>query len=506
DIGDDPANLHTQVLQLRAERNDFEHQTISTREDLRNAVTDRDRLRLEASQAGDVIRDLQEHVRGLERETDDARSESATALASYNRISSSLTRTQPDHGRDPSLGSTTRLVQAHRDHALADLALARETLTQVTFDRDRAFKQLAQTTEDRIGRLSIMIRSFASVIRRLLNVIRESQMTDLQVAHDQLAELRDLAGSDLNEADVLLTHLTSRIRESPAARIPKRERSPPSSPPQLPPLKTPRSDRPVSPPPNQDQPEIEDPEDQEHQDQPEIKGPEDQEHQDQPEIEGPEDQELKDKPELFTAAEIHRWDPIIVGTVPTIAMIQATLTERMLIPPNFLFPFRNPLIRAPIPVTGYHSELITATFTGELRPLCGGSPCRMPPSADPMIAYWESTHYLEITSVMTDADSNLFTYHQDQPQWANFDILLDPYFLHLPTKQDRVRWYPGSVSRTANLTQPTTNLPEPTDLITALFECDQADPWRNHYRDLGSAHPSLSIPRLGNKFNPPAAH
>ncbi|OWZ02917.1 hypothetical protein PHMEG_00025439 [Phytophthora megakarya] len=90
-------------------------------------------------------------------------------------------------------------------------------------------------------------------------------MSDLQVAHDQLAELRDLAESDLNEADILLTHLASRIRESQATRMPKRERSPPSSPPQLPPLKTPRSDRPVSPPPNQDRPEIEGPEGQEHQ-------------------------------------------------------------------------------------------------------------------------------------------------------------------------------------------------------------------------------------------------
>ncbi|OWZ02734.1 hypothetical protein PHMEG_00025656 [Phytophthora megakarya] len=61
----------------------------------------------------------------------------------------------------------------------------------------------------------------------------------------------------------------------------------------------------------------------------------------------------------FTAAEITPWDPAIVGTVAIIAMIQATLTKRMPIPPYFLFPFRNPLIRAPIPVTGYRSELIT---------------------------------------------------------------------------------------------------------------------------------------------------
>ncbi|OWY90509.1 hypothetical protein PHMEG_00041339, partial [Phytophthora megakarya] len=90
-------------------------------------------------------------------------------------------------------------------------------------------------------------------------------------------------------------------------------------------------------------------------------------------------------------------------------------------------------------------------------------------------------------------------------KWADVDLLLDPYFLHLPTKQDRVRWYPGSVSRAANLAQPTANIPEPIDLITALFECDQADTWRNHYRDPGSVHPSRNIPRLVQKFNPPAA-
>ncbi|OWZ08631.1 LOW QUALITY PROTEIN: hypothetical protein PHMEG_00018790 [Phytophthora megakarya] len=520
-IGDFPENLHTQVLQPRAERNDFERQTISAREDLHNAETDRDRLRLEVIQAGDEIRDLQEQVRGLELETDDARSESATGLASYNRIFSSLTRTQPDHGRDPSLGSPTRLAQPHRDRALADLALARATLTQVTFDRDRAFNQLAQTTEDRDRalvdrdsalrlrdqavaerdqvRLDLFTETASTVqldddleVVRLELQERESHMMDLQVAHDQLAELRDLAESDLNEADVLLTHLASRIRESQEARMPKRERSPLSSPPQLPPSKTPRSDRPISPSPNQDQSEIED-----------------QEHQDQAEVEGPEDQELEDKPEIpsggggspgdpdspspdhgpttpppspprspggspgggspeggspiqlhpplfpaeariphysalkrFTAAETHPWDPAIVGTVPIIAMIQATLTNWMPIPPNFLFPFRNPLIRAPIPMTGYCSELITGanvlalmateswrilgqrrptplTFDHNLHrraetPLWRIAVSYAALDEDHMIAYWESTHYLEITSVMTDADSDLFTYHQDR--------------------------------------------------------------------------------------------
>ncbi|OWZ14657.1 hypothetical protein PHMEG_00011833 [Phytophthora megakarya] len=118
---------------------------------------------------------------------------------------------------------------------------------------------------------------------------------------------------------------------------------------------------------------------------------------------------------------------------------------------------------------------------------------------------------------MAAADSDLFTYHPDQRQrrirvgeswrrllgecllmmrgqWADIDILLDPYFLHRPTTRDWVRWYPGLVSRATNLALPTANPPQPTDLITALFE------WI-----LGETIIAIPIPRLANKFNPPAA-
>ncbi|OWY99353.1 hypothetical protein PHMEG_00029651, partial [Phytophthora megakarya] len=513
-MGDDPEDLHTQVLQLRTERNDFERHTISTIEDLHNAETDRDRLRLEAVQAGDEIRDLQAQIRSLERETDDVRSESATLLASYNRNSSSLTRAQPDRGRDPSPSSSTRLIQAHRDRALADLALAQANLTQATSDRDRAFKQLAQATEDRDRALvdrdsALRLRDHAVAERDQvrLDLLTETARTaelndDLEGgadvgSHDQLAELRDLAENDLNEADILLTHLASRIRESQATRMPKRERSPPSSPPQLPPLKAPRSDRPVSPPPNRDQHAIEGPDDQEHQDQPESPGG-------RPGGGSPGGgSPIQLHPPLFpaevwilhysalkpfTAAEIYPWDPTIVETVPIIVMIQATLTKRMPILANFLFPHRVTPVRAPIPVVGYRSELITGanvlalmatepwrmlgrrrptplTFDLNLHrraetPLWRIAVASAALEEDHMIAYWESTHYLEITSVMAAADSDLFTYHQDRRQrriragvswkkllgevvlmmrakWADIDILLDSYFLHLPTKQDR---------------------------------------------------------------------
>ncbi|OWZ16435.1 hypothetical protein PHMEG_0009772 [Phytophthora megakarya] len=148
DAGDDPEGLRAQILQLRTERNDFERHTVSTREDLLYTEADLDRLHREAAHSSDEIGDMQEHVRVFEHENNDARSESTTALASYDRNSSSLTNPQPDRGGSP-LGGMTRLVQAHQDHVLADFALTRATLPHVTSDRDRALRQLAQTTEDR---------------------------------------------------------------------------------------------------------------------------------------------------------------------------------------------------------------------------------------------------------------------------------------------------------------------------------------------------------------------
>ncbi|OWZ14648.1 hypothetical protein PHMEG_00011846 [Phytophthora megakarya] len=262
--------------------------------------------------------------------------------------------------------------------------------------------------------------------------------------------------------------------------MPKRERSLPSYPTQLPPLETPRSGRPISPPPDQDQPEIEGPEGKELEDKPEIPsggggGPGDDDSS--PSDDGPSTppptppggspgggspgggSPLQLNPPLFpaeasipgystvkifTAALIAPWDPAIVGTVPIIVMIQATLTKRVATPHGFLFPVRTPFVRAPIPVTGYRSELITGanvlalmatapwrllgqrrptplTFDHNLHRRADTLLWRIAVSyaaleEDHLIAYWESTHYLEITKTMVAADPDLFTYHQDRRQ------------------------------------------------------------------------------------------
>ncbi|OWZ03157.1 hypothetical protein PHMEG_00025158 [Phytophthora megakarya] len=201
-------------------------------------------------------------------------------------------------------------------------------------------------------------------------------------------------------------------------------------------------------------------------------------------------------------------------------MIPATLTERLLIPSGFLYAARMPPIRALIPRTDYRSELITGanvltlqatqpwlalqnhppslTFDRHLHRRANTPLWRIAVSyaglgADHLQAYCESTHYLGITKEICISDLDLLQYHRDRrPSWRSlvqtacgvspddadpFDLLLNPYFLHLPTTQDRVRWYLGSVN----------------------------DPCRNHFRDQPADHLSLQIPHLVNKFNPPAA-
>ncbi|OWZ06320.1 hypothetical protein PHMEG_00021432 [Phytophthora megakarya] len=193
---------------------------------------------------------------------------------------------------------------------------------------------------------------------------------------------------------------------------------------------------------------------------------------------------------VFTAAEIFSCDPTFVESVPITALIPATLTKRLPISSGFLFPARTPAVRPPIPRTGYRFEMIT-DHEGYVR-LGPGSPAIPPRSTPATYLGWRSL-----------AQTAGCVFPNDAASLADIDLLLDPFFLHLPTTQARVRRYLGSVCRAANLAQPTANLSEQTDLFTAVFAYDQADPWRNHCRD----HPPITrrMLRHVNKFNPPAA-
>ncbi|OWY99391.1 hypothetical protein PHMEG_00029609, partial [Phytophthora megakarya] len=245
---------------------------------------------------------------------------------------------------------------------------------------------------------------------------------------------------------------------------------------------TPRGDRPISPPPDQDQPEIEGPEGEELEDKCEIPDGVSTD-EDSPGGSPGGGSPLQLNPQLFpaeesiprhsmvnlfTAAEITPWDPFIMGSVPIIAMIPSTLTKRSPTPPGY---------RSGVYTRDYHSELITGanvialmvttpwlvlrrnrptplTFDPNLH-LRASTPLRRIAEAH-LIAYWESTHYLEITKATLAADLDLFVYRQNRRQrrirvgdrwrkllgaclpmmkcqWAHIDLLLDPYFLHLPT-------------------------------------------------------------------------
>ncbi|OWY94882.1 hypothetical protein PHMEG_00035265 [Phytophthora megakarya] len=138
---------------------------------------------------------------------------------------------------------------------------------------------------------------------------------------------------------------------------------------------------------------------------------------------------------------------------------------------------------------------------------------------DHMIAYSESTHYLEITKAMADADSDLFTYHQDRrlmtgPEAETVGRMspsdegpvgryrrpVGPLF---PTSADSTGL--GTLVSQIGLQRGQSYAADSESPRADRPDHDPADPWRNHYRDPGPAHPSLQIPRLVNKFNPPPA-
>ncbi|KAK1946385.1 hypothetical protein P3T76_001938 [Phytophthora citrophthora] len=241
-----------------------------------------------------------------------------------------------------------------------------------------------------------------------------------------------------------------------------------------------------------------------------------------------------------------------MGQYSIVGLIANTLAKRLLIPSGWLFPSRIQAGPAPTPGTEYLNELITGPNVldlmarepwNELRnpgPLTfdlalherEGTPLAAVAATYRVLmerhlqAFWEATHNLDITASMQAADLTLQQYYAARKsrrgrassawrqflasfptmmrdQWFGLDLLLDPFFLHLPVPTvDVVRWYPGVVSRRSNLSDPTLNLAEPADLIEALLECDEEEPWRNQYRNNPADNPAHQIPRLAGKFDP----
>ncbi|KAF4141916.1 hypothetical protein GN958_ATG08888, partial [Phytophthora infestans] len=106
------------------------------------------------------------------------------------------------------------------------------------------------------------------------------------------------------------------------------------------------------------------------------------------------------------------------------------------------------------------------------------------------VAIWEGTHRFPISRNQLQGSTWLSNFNKQrgnrrshagrawkrvlvilvlaiQDGWCDVDILLDPSFLHLPRRGDKVAWFPRSVSRQANLEDPNLHRPEPTSLLEA---------------------------------------
>ena len=68
---------------------------------------------------------------------------------------------------------------------------------------------------------------------------------------------------------------------------------------------------------------------------------------------------------------------------------------------------------------------------------------------------------------------------------CDLDILLDPFFLHLPLTTEIKLWYPCLECKQKNI----------PNFLSALSKLDSTEPWRNQYRASIADHPGSLIPR-----------
>jgi hypothetical protein len=78
---------------------------------------------------------------------------------------------------------------------------------------------------------------------------------------------------------------------------------------------------------------------------------------------------------------------------------------------------------------------------------------------------------------------------------CELDILLDPAFVRFPQLSEDATWFPGREALSEGRAPP-------SDLKTALEDCNRSAPWRTQFRTDPSAHPSLQVDRLRLKFSP----
>ncbi|KAF4140196.1 hypothetical protein GN958_ATG10613 [Phytophthora infestans] len=248
-------------------------------------------------------------------------------------------------------------------------------------------------------------------------------------------------------------------------------------------------------------------------------------------------------PVAFAARDIEPWSAKKLNRVAIISMKITVLFQELPFRAEWIFP----RTADAIPRAGYVDSLITRTLVEELTSAAPWDTLVTTP-VDPVsfrgdvrgrlgvfvrafrdfaskhrVAIWEGTHRFPISRNQLQGSTWLSNFNKQrgnrrshagrawkrvlviivlaiQDGWCDVDILLDPSFLHLPRRGDKVAWFPGSVSRQANLEDPNLHRPEPTSLLEALREIDEAEPWRIQFRGDLSQHPGRQIQRLVSKF------
>ncbi|KAF4143755.1 hypothetical protein GN958_ATG07054 [Phytophthora infestans] len=248
-------------------------------------------------------------------------------------------------------------------------------------------------------------------------------------------------------------------------------------------------------------------------------------------------------PVAFAARDIEPWSAKKLNRVAVISMKITVLFPELPFRAEWIFP----RTADAIPRAGYVDSLITRPLVEELTSAAPWDTLVTTP-VDPVsfrgdvrgrlgvfvrafrdfvskhrVAIWEGTHRFPISRNQLQGSTWLSNFNKQrgnrrshagrawkrvlvilvlaiQDGWCDVDILLDPSFLHLPRRGDKVAWFPGSVSRQANLEDPNLHRPEPTSLLEALREIDEAEPWRIQFRGDLSQHPGRQIQRLVSKF------
>ncbi|KAF4146549.1 hypothetical protein GN958_ATG04260 [Phytophthora infestans] len=248
-------------------------------------------------------------------------------------------------------------------------------------------------------------------------------------------------------------------------------------------------------------------------------------------------------PVAFATRDIEPWSAKKLNRVAVISMKITVLFPELPFRAEWIFP----RTADAIPRAGYVDSLITRPLVEELTSAAPWDTLVTTP-VDPVsfrgdvrgrlgvfvrafrdfaskhrVAIWEGTHRFPISRNQLQGSTWLSNFNKQrgnrrshagrawkrvlvilvlaiQDGWCDVDILLDPSFLHLPRRGDKVAWFPGSVSRQANLEDPNLHRPEPTSLLEALREIDEAEPWRIQFRGDLSQHPGRQIQRLVGKF------